>query len=376
MRRVGDNRNPVRDKFGAGKHGFGPGDPQTGQPATTPGYELFDSWQEELANIIESAGMQLDASNNRQLAKAIETQSAKLFGPLNASLAGSNGSVADANSASAGLSYFDSNASNFPAPGPGVLFATAPQNGIALQYCNTTSGIFAFRFYTVKTMTWSAWTKLPNVSQVESAFTPINSSTAGSNGSVGDANSASTGLSYFDSNASNVPAAGPGVLFTTAPQNGIALQYCNTTSGAFAFRFYTAKTMVWSAWATLPGLDASNVFSKPQSVGLATAPAHAVRLDQFSGLFSNGTFALPGGNIIKIGTAVGSSAESANVTFMPAFPNYCQAVIAMPLMGQAYFPSATNKTRTGFMLDVWGAYSTAALGVRGAATVMYIAFGG
>ncbi|MBA8735352.1 gp53-like domain-containing protein [Chromobacterium violaceum] len=71
MRRVGDNRNPVRDKFGPGKHGFGPGDPQTGQPATTPGYELFDSWQEEMASVVEGAGVALKPDQNNQLLQAI-----------------------------------------------------------------------------------------------------------------------------------------------------------------------------------------------------------------------------------------------------------------------------------------------------------------
>lgn len=72
MRRVGDNRNPVKDKFGPGKNGFGPGNPQTGQMATTPGYELFDSLQEELAGVIEAAGMTLDPNDNNQLRRAIQ----------------------------------------------------------------------------------------------------------------------------------------------------------------------------------------------------------------------------------------------------------------------------------------------------------------
>ncbi|AUH51209.1 hypothetical protein CXB49_10505 [Chromobacterium sp. ATCC 53434] len=72
MRRVGDNRNPVRDKFGQGKHGFGPGNPQTGQPATTPGYELFDSWQEEMASVVEGAGFALKPEQSNQLLQAIQ----------------------------------------------------------------------------------------------------------------------------------------------------------------------------------------------------------------------------------------------------------------------------------------------------------------
>ncbi|WP_162787948.1 hypothetical protein [Chromobacterium haemolyticum] len=72
MRRVSDNRNPVKDKFGLGKNGFGPGNPQTGQPATTPGYEIFDSWQEEMANVVEGAGANLNPDQNNQMLQAIK----------------------------------------------------------------------------------------------------------------------------------------------------------------------------------------------------------------------------------------------------------------------------------------------------------------
>ncbi|UGA37604.1 hypothetical protein JOS77_27140 [Chromobacterium haemolyticum] len=68
---MSDNRNPVRDKFGPGLHGFGPGNPQQGQPATTPGYELFDSWQEEMAAVVEGAGFKLDPNTNHQMLTAI-----------------------------------------------------------------------------------------------------------------------------------------------------------------------------------------------------------------------------------------------------------------------------------------------------------------
>lgn len=71
MRRVGDNRNPVKDKFGPGKNGFGPGNPQTGQPATTPGYEIFDSLQEEVAGVVESTGTELNPNQYDQLLNAI-----------------------------------------------------------------------------------------------------------------------------------------------------------------------------------------------------------------------------------------------------------------------------------------------------------------
>lgn len=72
MQRVGTNRNPALDKFGTGKHGFTAGNPQTGTPATTPGYELFDSWQEELCSVIEGMGFTLDSNKRDQLLTAIQ----------------------------------------------------------------------------------------------------------------------------------------------------------------------------------------------------------------------------------------------------------------------------------------------------------------
>ena len=328
--------------------------------------------------LLEGTGGALQVGNAAASGHALNFgQANSLFAPLISSLAGTNGAVTDANSASVGMSYFGAGASNVPFAGPGVLLTTAAQNGIAMQIANATSGSSAFRFYTVTTSAWGGWTTMASNSQVASAYTPINSSTAGSNGTVADANAAGTGLSYFGSGAANVPAAGPGVLLTMAAQNGIAMQIANTTSGSSAFRFYTVATSTWGSWTSLPSLSAANVFSQPQSVGTATAAAHAVRLDQFNGLFSSGSAKLPNGNIIKIGTAVGSTSGTASITFPTAFPNYCQSVIAIPQMGQAYAPCIVGSpTTTGFSLDVWGVYSTAALGVRGAATVMYIAFGG
>lgn len=73
MQRVGSNRNPALDKFGTGKHGFTAGNPQTGTPATTPGAELFDALQEEIARVIEATGSALDPAKYDQLLTAIQT---------------------------------------------------------------------------------------------------------------------------------------------------------------------------------------------------------------------------------------------------------------------------------------------------------------
>lgn len=60
------------DKFGAGKNGFTRGNPQTGVPATALDDDYFDAVQEELAGIVEAAGIVLDKTNRAQLLTAIQ----------------------------------------------------------------------------------------------------------------------------------------------------------------------------------------------------------------------------------------------------------------------------------------------------------------
>ncbi|NHQ81613.1 hypothetical protein HA051_08505 [Chromobacterium vaccinii] len=175
-------------------------------------------------------------------------------------------------------------------------------------------------------------------------------SLAGSTGTVNDANSAAAGLSYFGPSASNVPAPGPGTLLTTAAQNGISLQLAFSTSGALSARFYDGSS--WSGWTSYTSVAS------------------------FIGSFSSGSLTIPGGSSIKIGTAIASSTGTISVTFAIAFPNFCAGVIAIPTMGSAFVVSPSGWTKTGFSLDSWGVYNTAALGVRGAASVIYVAFGG
>lgn len=71
MQRVLNNRNPAPDLFGQGKNGFRAGDPQNGIAATTPGAEFFNAIQEELAGIVENAGLVLSENNYDQVYKAI-----------------------------------------------------------------------------------------------------------------------------------------------------------------------------------------------------------------------------------------------------------------------------------------------------------------
>ncbi|WP_414617217.1 gp53-like domain-containing protein [Yersinia intermedia] len=63
------------DKFGSGKNGFTRGNPQTGVPATAFDDDYFDAVQEELAGIVEAAGINLNKTNRAQVLAALK----KLF---------------------------------------------------------------------------------------------------------------------------------------------------------------------------------------------------------------------------------------------------------------------------------------------------------
>ncbi len=71
MHRI-DTPTAQTDKFGAGKNGFTRGNPQTGVPATALDDDYFDAIQEELAGIVEAAGIVLDKSNRAQVLAAIQ----------------------------------------------------------------------------------------------------------------------------------------------------------------------------------------------------------------------------------------------------------------------------------------------------------------
>ncbi|HFF7162760.1 TPA: hypothetical protein ACGEGE_001758 [Yersinia enterocolitica] len=63
------------DKFGSGKNGFTRGNPQAGVPATAFDDDYFDAVQEELAGIVEAAGINLNKTNRAQVLAALK----KLF---------------------------------------------------------------------------------------------------------------------------------------------------------------------------------------------------------------------------------------------------------------------------------------------------------
>lgn len=70
MHRI-DTPTAQKDKFGAGKNGFTRGNPQTGTPATDLDDDYFDTLQEELAAVVEAAGIPLDKAKRNQLLEAL-----------------------------------------------------------------------------------------------------------------------------------------------------------------------------------------------------------------------------------------------------------------------------------------------------------------
>lgn len=71
MHRI-DTSTAQVDKFGTGKNGFTGGNPQTGRLPTALDADYFDSIQEEIAGVIEAAGIVLNKSNNTQLLNGIK----------------------------------------------------------------------------------------------------------------------------------------------------------------------------------------------------------------------------------------------------------------------------------------------------------------
>lgn len=63
--------NKATDLFGAGKHGYRPGNPATGQNPTECSPDAFNALQEEVASVIEGAGLALNPASNAQMLAAI-----------------------------------------------------------------------------------------------------------------------------------------------------------------------------------------------------------------------------------------------------------------------------------------------------------------
>lgn len=71
MKRI-DTTNAVANLHGEGKSGFGPGNPVTGTKATYLSAAWCNAIQEEIARVIEGAGIPLDAAKYDQLKTAID----------------------------------------------------------------------------------------------------------------------------------------------------------------------------------------------------------------------------------------------------------------------------------------------------------------
>ena len=71
MHRI-DTPTAQTDKFGPGKNGFTGGNPQTGRLPTALNEDFFDAIQEEMAGVVEAAGVVLDKAKHNQLLTAIK----------------------------------------------------------------------------------------------------------------------------------------------------------------------------------------------------------------------------------------------------------------------------------------------------------------
>ncbi|MFM0328164.1 phage tail protein [Paraburkholderia strydomiana] len=81
MRRI-STATRVVDKFGTGKDGFTNGDAVAGLPSTDLEDVWFDHVQEEIANVVEGAGLTLDPANRSQLLAAIQAMFAPVIGSV------------------------------------------------------------------------------------------------------------------------------------------------------------------------------------------------------------------------------------------------------------------------------------------------------
>ncbi len=63
--------NKAADLFGAGKHGFKGGNPATGEKATYFSPDWANQVQEEIAGVIEAAGLELDPADLTQMVDAL-----------------------------------------------------------------------------------------------------------------------------------------------------------------------------------------------------------------------------------------------------------------------------------------------------------------
>ncbi len=122
MHRI-DSATAEADLFGAGKDGFTAGTPPS-VPPTDLTAKFFNALQQELALIIEGAGITLDDSDHNQLADAIVTLNSNKAATITATGGNAVGLTATGNGSGAGLSGIGGTT------GIGVLGASSSTYGV------------------------------------------------------------------------------------------------------------------------------------------------------------------------------------------------------------------------------------------------------
>ncbi|WP_347505151.1 pyocin knob domain-containing protein [Pseudomonas anguilliseptica] len=128
MRRI-NTPTAAEDLFGPGKSGFRNGDPALAILATRLNAEFFNSLQEEVAGVVEGAGLALIPEDNGQLLLAVKNLIVANALKIKAPIAG------DLNTYTADIRGSGSNLTNAPGGDAGFWYLDVQKHGTVGTYC-------------------------------------------------------------------------------------------------------------------------------------------------------------------------------------------------------------------------------------------------
>lgn len=414
MQRV--NRSTAVAQLPAAPAGGKPGyfakpDPVGGVPATNPGYEWYNAIQEELASVIEGAGLTLDGTKFNQAFQAIRRIAQKSViladtGAVNAYAATNSPAFSKAADLADGLvqqvriATTNNGASTYSPDGiandPILGLALQPlqggelvANGVAVLFRMTMPAVNAGKpFWLLMECAGGAQQVAP-ATQSQHALT------------LGQANSlfvAASRLGNLNGSISvtgtiTLPAASLGSLVEITSGSNVTITLPSTTGsagGGYPIYNNTASAVTIAAAAgqncNIGRTNVSSFTIQPggnafvytdgaswEVLGEAQLPASSLF---GASITSPGYQKLPSGLIIQWGVipAIGASA-AVNVTYPLAFPNNVLSVVPgsyATAYGQA-FVVGVNPNGTGNSKAAFTAYNSSNLGATNASN--YIAFG-